>query len=386
MKIGLVCPYDFTWPGGVLAHISELSRQFTLMGHQTKILAPYTPGREQASEGDYIPIGRSVPVPYGGSLARISLSVGSYRQVREVLAREQFDIVHTHEPLAPVLPLYAVQYSNATNVGTFHACYSSARRYRVTHRVLRRWFDRLHGRIAVSAGAFENASAYFDRDFRIIPNGIALERFNDIQPFPHLDDGKFNLLFVGRMEARKGLRYLLEAYAQLKWDYPRLRLIVVGPGNLDAECWRVLSERNLQDVVFTGSVPAADIPRYYASCHVFCAPATGQESFGIVLLEAMASAKPIVAARNRGYSAVVSDRHQALMVPTKNSAALADAIGELIEDADLRERLASNGLEDVQRYRWSVVADEVMDYYESLLESRHRPLGTHPLRAGNGAA
>lgn len=381
MKIGLVCPYDYTWPGGVLAHISQLSRQFTIMGHEVKILAPYTPGREQASEGDYIPIGRSVPVPYGGSLARISLSVGSYREVRDVLDREQFDIVHTHEPMAPVLPLFAVQYSRATNVGTFHACYSSARRYRLTHRVLRRWFDRLHGRIAVSPGAYENASTYFRTDFRIIPNGIELEPFTNAEPFPHLCDGKFNLLFVGRLEARKGLRYLLEAFGQLKWEYPELRLIVVGPGNLDADCWRVMSERNLQDVVFTGSVPAADIPRYYASCHVFCAPATGQESFGIVLLEAMASGKPIVAARNRGYSAVVEHGHQALMVPPKNSETLAEAIRDLIENPDLREELARNGQEDVQRYRWSVVADEVMDYYESLLQARRDPGGM-----GNGAA
>ena len=381
MKIGLVCPYDYTWPGGVLAHISQLSRRFTLMGHHVKILAPYTPGRAQAGEGDYIPIGRSVPVPYGGSLARISLSLGSYKQVRDVLHREQFDIVHTHEPMAPVLPLYAVQYSQATNVGTFHACYSSARRYRLTHRVLRRWYDRLHGRIAVSPGAYENASAYFEKDFRIIPNGIELERFTDVEPFPHLQDGKFNLLFVGRMEARKGLRYLLEAYSQLKWEYPELRLIVVGPGNLDADCWRVMSERNLQDVVFTGSVPAGDIPRYYASCHVFCAPATGQESFGIVLLEAMASGKPIVAARNRGYSAVVSHRNQALMVPPKDSEALADAIRELMEDADLRKQLADDGREDVQRYSWGVVAEEVMDYYESLLGNNARPS-----ESGNGAA
>ena len=375
MKIGLVCPYDYTWPGGVLGHISQLSRQFTHMGHEVKILAPYTPGREQASEGDYIPIGRSVPVPYGGSLARISLSVGSYKQVRDVMDREQFDIVHTHEPMAPVLPLYAVQYSRAVNVGTFHACYSSARRYRLTHRVLRRWFDRLHGRIAVSSGAYENASTYFDKDFRIIPNGIELERFSNVRPFPHLQDGKFNLLFVGRLEARKGLRYLLEAYGQLKWEHPDLRLIVVGPGNLDADCWRVMSERNLQDVMFTGSVPADDIPRYYASCHVFCAPATGQESFGIVLLEAMASGKPIVAARNRGYSAVVGHRDQALMVPPKDSEALAGAIRELVEDGDLREELAANGREDVQRYSWSVVADEVMDYYESLLQHRRSSMG-----------
>ena len=381
MKIGLVCPYDLTWPGGVLAHISQLSRQFTLMGHEVKILAPNTPGREQASEGDYIPIGRSVPVPYGGSLARISLSVGSYKEVRRVLGREQFDIVHTHEPMAPVLPLYAVQYSQATNVGTFHACYSSARRYRLTHRMLRRWFDRLDGRIAVSSGAYENASTYFDKDFRIIPNGIELDRFTDVQPFPHLQDGKFNLLFVGRLEARKGLRYLLEAYGQLKWEYPQLRLIVVGPGGLDADCWRVMSERNLQDVVFTGSVPSGDIPRYYASCHVFCAPATGQESFGIVLLEAMASGKPIVAARNRGYSAVVSHGYQALMVPPKDSETLAYAIRELLETPELRDELGANGREDVRRYSWSVVADEVMDYYETLLQNRRRAGGPR-----NGAA
>lgn len=371
MKIGLVCPYDFTWPGGVLAHISQLSREFTRMGHQVKILAPYSPSRSQAEDGAFIPIGRSVPLPYGGSLARISLSVWSYKRVKQVLAEEKFDIVHVHEPMAPVLPLYAIQHSQAVNVGTFHACYSSARRYRLTHHLLRRWFNRLHGRIAVSPGAYDNASRYFDANFRIIPHGIDLERFASASPLPQLDDGKTNILFVGRMEPRKGLRYLLEAYAQLKWDHPELRLVVVGPGNLDAACWRVLSERNLQDVVFTGSVGADDIPRYYASCHIFCAPATGQESFGIVLLEAMAAGKAIVATSIQGYSAVVSDRHQALMVPPKDSLALAAALGELVEDPDLRDQLAATGLEDVQRYRWDVVADQVMDYYKSLLEERN---------------
>ena len=372
MKIGLVSPYDSTWPGGVISHISHLARQFTLMGHQVKILAPHSPSREEAKDGSYISLGRSVPVPYGGSVARISLSVWLYRQVRSVLEREDFDVVHVHEPLAPLLPLYALQFSRALNVGTFHAYYSSPRRYILTHPMLRHWFQKLHGHIAIAPHVSSQMSRFFPADYRIIPNGVDVDSFcQGAPPFPHLKDGKLNILFVGRLEKRKGLRYLLEAYGRLKWDFSDLRLIVVGPGPLDADCWRVLSERNLQDIVFVGTVPGNDLPRYYASADIFCAPATGRESFGVVLLEAMASGTPIVATQIPGYSAVVNYGQGALLVPPKSGEALAEAIASLLKDPQRRQQMAAAGMRAVSRYRWETVAGQVMDYYHSLLEERN---------------
>ena len=170
------------------------------------------------------------------------------------------------------------------------------------------------------------------------------------------------------MEKRKGLRYLLEAYGKLKWEFPNIRLVVVGPGNLDKDCYRIISERSLNDVVFTGSVPYYDLPRYYASAQIFCAPATGRESFGIVLLEAMASGKPVVASLIDGYSTVMTNGEQGLMVEPKNGVALADAIATLIQDSDLRDHMAQKGRETAQQYRWDLIAQKVMNYYLDLTE------------------
>ena len=365
MKLALVSPYDFTWPGGVTTHISQLAHQFTRQGHDVKILAPHSPSNRISEESGFVPLGRSVPIPSGGSIARLSFSVWLHHKIRDTLSRERFDIVHLHEPLMPVLPLLVLQSSNALNVGTFHAVYGRFRNYGWSHRVLKKyWFKRLNGLIAVSPAAYEYVSRFFPGDYSIIPNGIDVDHFAEAPPpIAELADGKLNILFVGRMEKRKGLRYLLEAYGQLKWDFKNIRLLLVGPGNLDKDCYRVLSERNLQDVVFLGSVPYHELPRYYKSAHICCAPATGRESFGIVLLEAMASGKPIVASRIDGYSAVVKHGEQGLLVPPRDSASLADAIALLIRNPDLRYQLAARGKQTVEQYRWEKVAQRVMDFY-----------------------
>ena len=167
------------------------------------------------------------------------------------------------------------------------------------------------------------------------------------------------------MEKRKGLKHLLAAYSKLKWDWPNLRLLVVGGGNPDADSMRIISERNLQDLVFLGRVSDEDKFRYYKTADIYCAPATGKESFGIVLLEAMAAGVPIVASAIEGYSSVVKHGREGLLVPPKDEDALADAIAELLKDADLRRRLATAGVVQVQDYRWERVAQRVMDCYDS---------------------
>ena len=369
MKIALVSPYDFTWPGGVTVHISQLAQQFTNKGHTVKILAPHSPSRRAPEDGSFVPLGRSVPIPTGGSIARLSLSIWLHRKIRDILNRESFDVVHLHEPLMPVLPTLALQSSNALNVGTFHAFYGRFRNYGWSHPILKHWFSRLSGLIAVSAAARQYASRFFPGEYRIIPNGIDVDHFSGNQGrIPELDDGKLNILFVGRMEKRKGLRYLLEAYSKLKWDFQDIRLIVVGPGNLDKDCYRVLGERNLEDVIFLNRVPYRELPRYYQSADICCAPSTGRESFGIVLLEAMASGKPVVASRIEGYSAVLSHGEQGLFIPPKDSESLAEALALLVRNPDLRRQMGERGRETVEQYRWEGVASQVLDYYHDLME------------------
>ena len=270
--------------------MAQLARELGRLGHEVQVLAPHSPSRDSAEAEQFIPLGRSVPLPSGGSTARVSLSWWLYPKIRAVLRREQFDIVHLHEPLAPILPLCVLEFSHAVNVGTFHASYSHQRLYTLTHPIIKRWQRRLHGAIAVSPAARRYVHQAFPGDYKIIPNGIDVDHFaENADPWPKYRDGKTNILFVGRLEKRKGLRYLLEAYSKLKWDYPDTRLLVVGPGLPDEGSFEVIGARSLQDVELIGGVSYEELPRYYASADIFCSPATGAESFGIVLLEAMAA-------------------------------------------------------------------------------------------------
>jgi phosphatidylinositol alpha-mannosyltransferase len=368
MKIALVSPYDFAHPGGVINHIRALDEEFTRLGHDVRIIAPASRKKVAALGERFIQIGKPRPVPASGSISRISLSLHLAPDIKEVLKREQFDIVHLHEPFMPMLCSAVLRFSNGINIGTFHA-YSGSPGYEFgrpfTTILLRRRNRKLAGRIAVSSPAKQYASKYVAGEFTIIPNGVDLSRFHPgVKPMPGYDDGKVNILFVGRLEKRKGVNYLLDAYGRLKKECPGIRLIIVGPGvNLRRQYEFKVRISRLKDVVFTGGVPYEDLPRYYQTADIFCAPATGKESFGIVLLEAMALGKPIVATSNAGYSSVVSHGEQGLLVPPKNSKALAEALRSLIGDGQLRNRLGESGLTTVRGYDWPLVARRVLDYY-----------------------
>lgn len=375
MKVAMVSPYDFAWPGGVNAHVSQLSRELRRRGHDVTVIAPQTTAVDEdqfGGRGEFIPMGRSVPLSAGGSTARVTLSWWLWRRVRLLMAREKFDVVHVHEPLAPILPLMVLQHSRAVNVGTFHAFSDQQRLYRWSRFALRGWHSRLHGRIAVSEAARTFVAPHFpQRAYRVIPNGIDYRRFADAEPWPALRDGTKNVLFVGRKDERKGLRYLLEAFASLCEGRDDVRLVVVGPGQPDRVCtdWvNVIRSRGEDAVKLVGPVSNEDLPRYYASADVFCSPATGGESFGIVLLEAMAAGAPVVASDIDGYRDVVTHERDGLLALPRNPSAIANAISRVIDNPDLARELSEGGRQVAEQYRWQRVASEVEDYYLQCLE------------------
>ncbi len=374
MKIALVSPYDYSYPGGVVRHISSLESCFTRMGHTVKIIAPAS--KPVNDYGDrFIPIGKPRPIPTSGSIARITISLNLANQVKEVLEREKFDIIHLHEPLVPALPLTILRHSQAINVGTFHAYHGpSSWAYFYTRPILKRWFRKLHGKLAVSKPAMTFVCRYFPGYYTIIPNGVDVDHFSTpVPPIEAFADGKQNVLFVGRLEKRKGLKYLLAAFHHVQRHFPMTRLIVVGPdGGQREECERLVAHNGVRDVVFVGYVHYGELPRYYGTADIFCAPSTGLESFGIVLLEAMAAAKPIVASNIDGYASVVSQGDEGLLVEPKDEDALADALMRLLADKGLREEMGARGRKKAEEHSWPRIAERVMDYYQRLLQD-NRP-------------
>jgi len=372
MKIALVSPYDFAYPGGVCNHISCLEQQFTRKGHEVKVIAPAS--KFVPTFGDrFIPIGKPRPVPVSGSIARITLSPWLSSRIKTVLDHEHFDICHLHEPLMPMLCTTVLRLSSAPNVGTFHASggkpwYSFGTP--IGKLILKKWFHKLDGKIAVSLPAREYVSKYFPGDYTIIPNGVDTKHFSpDAPPIEEFIDGKLNILFIGRMEKRKGLDYLLEAYQRVKPEMPDSRLIIVGPGiRLRNKYEKRVRQNGLKDVVFVGYAAYRDLPRYYKTADIVCCPAIGWESFGIVLIEAMAVGKPIVASNIEGYASVMSDGVEGLLVPPKNVEKLAEALISLMSDESLRQQLGANGWNRVTEYSWENVAQRVLDYYVRVLK------------------
>jgi phosphatidylinositol alpha-mannosyltransferase len=370
MNIALVSPYDYAYPGGVNTHISNLGLHLAKMGHQVKILAPCSNKKALSSSQAVIPLGKTIPYPSNGSVARLTLSWWLMPKVKSILDEERFDILHFHEPLFPSLPWIVLPLSHSINVATFHAYYKRSIGYWFCRPIVRRFYNRLHGKIAVSEPAKRFISRYFPGDYRVIPHGVDVEHFSaEVPPIKDFCDGKLNILFVSRLEERKGIRYLLKAFRIVKAGFPQSRLIVVGPGNGSRyKDW--VNAVKLKDVAFVGYASYASLPRYYRTADIFCAPAVGQESFGIVLLEAMAAGKPIVASNIDGYANVVTHEVEGLLVPPKNEKALAQSLLSLLKDETLRQKMGSKGRSKAEAHSWESIAQRNMDYYLELFGAK----------------
>ena len=302
-------------------------------------------------------------MPTNGSVGTITVSPRYVSQVKRVLEQERFDLLHFHEPFVPFLSLVVLGQSTSVNIATFHAYAGFSPAMELGSKTLQGYAARLHGRIAVSAAARHFVDRFFPGDYKVIPNGVNVGRFQRAVPIARWQDGTPNVLFVGRLEDRKGLPHLLKAFRLIRKSGLEARLLVVGSGPQEREARRYVMTRGLQNVEFLGRVSDAEKAQLFRTADVFVSPATGRESFGIVLLEAMAAGCPIVCSDIHGYKGVVQRGRQAILVPPRDAKALAAGIGELLRDPALRARLGASGQARAEQFSWERVTAKVEDYY-----------------------
>jgi len=362
MKIGLVTPYVYPVPGGVNEHVRYLYQNLRLRGHDVRIISS-SHGLQRSSEGDVIRLGKGFSMPTNGSVGTVTLSPRYVSQVSQMLDRERFDLLHFHEPFVPFLSLILLRQSRSVNIATFHAYAGFSPSYEFGRRFMQGHAARLDGRIAVSAAARHFIDRYFPGDYKVIPNGVDMTRFERAVPIARWQDGLLNLLFVGRHEPRKGLIELLKAYRILRRDGVACRLLVVGSGPQEREARRYVLTRRLVDVEFLGRVSDSEKVQLFKTADVFVSPATGRESFGIVLLEAMAAGAPIVCSDIHGYKGVVRRGENALLVEPHDPRELAGAIGRLLGDPDLRASMRRAGPARAAEFSWERVTAKVEAYY-----------------------
>jgi phosphatidyl-myo-inositol alpha-mannosyltransferase len=363
MRVAIVSPYDLTVPGGVQAHVRLLARALRAEGDDVVILGPGPAGGVDAEE---IHLGRSMGVPFNGAVAPIALGPGTGGRVRRALSRLDPDVVHVHEPLVPVVGPAALRSANAPVVITFHASSARDRLYRSVRILARARLQRAHTWIAVSdIAARYHARALnvpIDR-FSVIPNGVDVARFAEAERDEGLARGAPTVLFVGRLEPRKGIEVLLAAVPKLVAHHPDLAVLVVGDGPLRARAERALPEGLRDRVRFLGRVDGERLAACHASADVFVAPALGGESFGIVLLEALAAGTPVVASGLAAYRSVLDDGRCGVLVPPGDAPALAGAVAAVLTDHAATARRTAAGRTRADAHDWSVVAQHVRQQY-----------------------
>jgi len=367
MKIGIVVPFSWSYWGGVVEHSENQAAALRARGHEVKILMGHDPpgamtrflhprsGRHGQLPPDVIPVGRSVVVPANGSLPNIVLSPRSIGRIREALRVHEFDIVHLHEPFTPTICVATLAFAECPAVATWHAAGDLA----WMRAGLAMWgflMDRLETRIAVSRLAAESAERWVGAGFEIVPNGVVLPAHADPEGREH------HVVFIGRHDARKGLPVLLRAWPEIRRrSGARLRLIGTDPLQYRLLHTRMHFDEDGIDVL--GIVPNEDRSRELASAKVFVSPALGGESFGIVLLEAFATATPVVASDIPGFADVATPE-AATLVPPADESALADAVCALLADEDRRTAMGRAARDVAERYSWHGIAARLETIYE----------------------
>ena len=373
MRVGLVCPYSLDVPGGVQAHVIDLARTFIGQGHQVSVLAP---GDDEGDHPDFVvPAGRSVGIPYNGSVARLSFGPLSYTRVRRWIRTGKFDVLHVHEPAAPSLSMLALMVAEGPIVATFHTSNARSRMLAAFQGVLQPFLEKITGRIAVSEYARQVQVEHLGGDAVIIPNGVDVGFFAGAEPLPGYPRPGGTIGFIGRYdEPRKGMDVLVEALAGMVDARPGLRVLVAGSGEAD-KLLDGAAPQVAERLQLLGRVSDADKARLLRSVDVYCAPNTGGESFGIILTEAMSAGCPVVASDLPAFSAVLEGGAAGEMFPVGDAGRLAEVLGRVLDEPERRARLAAAGSRAVAAYDWPVVAGRVMKVYETVVAADPRAVG-----------
>jgi phosphatidylinositol alpha-mannosyltransferase len=376
MRIALVSPYSWTYPGGVTRHIEALAQRFLEDGHHVRVLAPFDPpGRfstalhrgaapQDVRRTDYlIPLGRTTGFKANGAVSNLSITPYGYATMQQELRSGRYDVVHIHEPIAPVLGWVGADRIRLPLVATFHTYNENLLSNGIANLLgARRVFNRLHVRIAVSEAAAWTARRFFGGHYRVIPNGVHVDpeealAFAERPPAEHL-----RIVFVGQAVERKGLPLLLRAFEALREHVPS-ELTVIGPSPDELEPMLLDSA----GVRMLGKVDDVAKRRELEQADVLCAPSLGGESFGMVLTEAFAAGTPVIASNIPGYRDVVRDGVDGVLVEPGDAQSLAEKLRDLWEEPEDRTRMARAAVEGVQRFAWPRVAAQVMEAYEDAI-------------------
>jgi phosphatidyl-myo-inositol alpha-mannosyltransferase len=368
MRIGLVCPYQWDVPGGVQYHVRDLAGTLRGMGHHVEVLTPAE--REESLTDEWITFaGRTVPVPYNGSMASLQFGPVSAARVRRWLRDGRFDVVHVHEPAPPSVGLLVCMIAKGPIVATFHAATTRSKWLAAWGPVVRPWLERITGRIAVSDFARRVQVEHLGGDAVIIPNGVHVAPFAEGPSLPGFTRGVDGptIGFLGRFdEPRKGLPVLLEAMRTVVRRYPGARLLIAGRGDAD-DLHELVGDDLRPHVALLGEISEEDKAAFLRSVDVYCAPNLLGESFGVILIEALAAGAPIVASDLDAFARVLEDGEAGVLVRRGDAAALARALCELIADPDRRAELSARGASVAAAYDWDVLARRILAVYETVL-------------------
>jgi phosphatidylinositol alpha-mannosyltransferase len=372
MKLRILQVSDayYPYPSGVTEYVHNLTQALRRLGHKVSILTGHNSNDEETPAGVYR-LGRVVYIPMNKSFATLPVGFNLPFKVRNLLSKNRFDIIHLNGPFPPDLSFWALHYSKSVNIASFLSAGFSfnAPFARIFDLLFRIHNQQIHGRIALSRAAVRTIAPYMPGNYEIIPSGVDTDFFNP-QVRPRILNHRPRVLYLSRLDERKGLPVLLKAFPKIQSEFPKVRLLVVGKGPLARYCQELAIELKIADAVeFLGFVPKEDLPSYYRSGDLYCSPALGGESFGIVLLEAMAAGLPVVASRIPGYDEVIEDGINGVLVPPQDPEALAQAVIMILKKPELKARLAQNARRFALDHSWDRIARRMERIYYQALNS-----------------
>jgi len=365
LKIGIVCPYGWDTPGGVQIHIKELSQWLIAKGHEVSVLAPVT-DEGLNIEPWVVSAGRPISIPYNGAIAKVIFGPLASSRVKQWIANGNFDLLHLHEPAIPSLSLLAGWAGDGPMVATFHAAANPQKVANAIGTMLDPLIERITAKIAVSEIARETLKDRFDTEAVVIPNGIDTSKFEGIGvrsewALPN------TLGFIGRFdEPRKGLAVLLAAIPKIAYKVPNLRILVAGPGNA-SDFEKLVPPELRERITFLGRISEIEKAQFFKSVSLYIAPNTGGESFGIILAEAMAAKTPIVASDLPAFTKLLDNGSAGALFASENSEDLADTIINLLDNQEMREKIAIAGYEKAKNFDWDSVGEQILSVYEMAL-------------------